>query len=224
MKRLLSILIVIALLSCLCLTAFADSPADFIDVPEDAWYRADVLAASELGLVEGIPGGKFDPDRPLNVAEAVALAARARSLYLEDGEAFERHDEWYAVYAEYALENGFLEAEPEDWSAPATRDLCAALFAAAMPAEALAAVNEVEDGAIPDVAEDEEAVYVLYRAGIMVGDEEHNFHPTAPILRCEIAAVVNRLLKSENREPVELKKPAPDAEITDPPVFPIVTE
>ena len=223
MKRLLSILIVIALLSCLCMTAFADSPADFTDVAEGAWYRADVLAARDLGLMEGIPGGKFDPDRPLNVAEAVALAARARSIYLKDGETFERHDEWYAVYAEYALENGFLKAEPKDYDAEATRDFCAALFAAAMPAEALEPVNEVEDGAIPDVAADDEAVYVLYRAGIMVGDENHRFNPAASILRCEIAAVVNRLLKSESRMPVELKKPEPDAGITDPPVVPITT-
>jgi len=224
MKRVLSVLIVIALLSCLCMTAFAEAPADFTDIAEDAWYRADVIAARELGLMEGIGEGLFDPDRPLNIAEAVALAARARSLYLKDGETFERHDEWYAVYVDYALENGFLAAEPEDCYAKATRDFCAALFAAAMPAEALEPVNEVEDGAIPDVAADDEAVYVLYRAGIMVGDGEHNFHPTASILRCEIAAVVNRLLKSENREPVELKKPEPDAGITDPVPVPIEEE
>ncbi len=217
MKRILSVVIVLALMLGMCAGVFAAAPQDaFRDVAEDAWYFADVYSARELGLMEGIGDGLFDPSRPLILCEAVTLAARARSLYMEDGETFERHDEWYRVYADYALDNGILKEEPEDWTAPATRDLCAALFSAAMPEGALEEINTVDDGAIPDVDSSDAAVYRLYRAGIMVGDGEHCFHPADPILRCEIAAVVNRLLKSENRLPVELKKPEPDAVITDP--------
>ena len=215
MKRFISSILVIVMLFCLCLTAFADAPADFEDVAGDAWYRGNVIAARDLGLMQGVGGGLFAPNATLSVAEAVTLAARARSLYFEDGEEFKQEGEWYRVYADYAIACGMLKEEPEDWAAPATRAFIAELFAATLPEEALAEMNEVEDGAIPDVSPDAAAVYIMYRAGIMVGDGEHFFHPDDPILRCETAAVVIRLLKTEYRVAADLK-PAPDSIITDP--------
>ena len=215
MKRLLSVIMVLALLLGLCMTALADAPVVFEDVEEDAWYRGNVITARDIGLMQGVGDGLFAPGNTLSVAEAVTLAARARSIYLNDGEKFEQGDVWYQAYADYALACGMLKDEPEDWTAPATRAFIASLFAAALPAEALAEINEVEDGAIPDVSADAADVYLMYRAGIMVGDGEHLFHPDDPILRCEIAAVVVRLLKTEYRVAADLK-PAPDAVITDP--------
>ncbi len=210
---------------------FSGPEEPYTDVPETAWYYGDVYAARDLGLMEGIGNGLFAPGNTLTVAEAVTLASRARSIYLRDGEAFVRHDEWYRAYGEYAMESGIIAEEPADWSAPASRSFCAALFVAAMPEEALKEINRVEDGAIPDVADDA-AVYVLYRAGVMVGDAAHRFHPDDAIMRCEIAAVVNRLLRPETRLRVELRvseqdgetpvvRP-PDGEITDPVIPPIV--
>ncbi len=216
MKRILFIILVISLLVFCSLNASAlDAAADtaFIDVAEDAWYYGDVYAAQALGLMEGVGEGRFSPDSSLTLAEAVTLAARARSLYLKDEEAFVRHDEWYRVYGDYALANSILKEEPADWTVPATRTVCAALFTAAMPPEGLEAINTVVDGAIPDVVSDA-AVYTLYRAGVMVGDDAHRFHPNDPIRRCEIAAVVNRLLQPESRLSVTLTEQAESHELS----------
>ena len=209
MKRLLTLVIVLSLLLCCGMNALAIDAAgetSYTDVAEDAWYYGDVYAAQALGLMEGVGEGRFSPDSSLTLAEAVTLAARARSLYLKDEEAFVRHDEWYRVYGDYALANSILKEEPTDWTIPATRTVCAALFAAAMPDDGLKSINTISDGAIPDVPSDA-AVYTLYRAGVMVGDDAHRFHPNDPIRRCEIAAVVNRLLQPESRLSVTLTEP-----------------
>ena len=207
MKRLISFVLILALLTSLglggALAAGSGEGGRYTDVAESAWYYEDVAAAYELGLMEGVGEGNFAPTEPLSLAQAVTLAARARSLYLKDGESFTRHDEWYRVYVEYAIAGGIPVSADEDFEAPATRRRCAELFAAALPKAGLRAINRVDDGAIPDV-ESDAAVYTLYRAGVMIGDENHDFHPDDSIRRCEIAAVVNRLLKAENRLSVTL--------------------
>lgn len=207
MKRLISFVLILALLTSLglggALAAGSGEGGRYADVAESAWYYGDVLAAYELGLMEGVGEGSFAPAEPLSLAQAVTLAARARSLYLKDGETFPRHDEWYRVYVEYAIAGGIPVSADEDFDAPATRRRCAELFAAALPKSGLRAINRVDDGAIPDVEADA-AVYTLYRAGVMIGDETHAFHPDDSIRRCEIAAVVNRLLRAENRLSVTL--------------------
>ncbi len=207
MKRLISFVLILALLTSLglggALAVGSGEGGRYADVAESAWYYEDVAAAYELGLMEGVGEGNFAPTEPLSLAQAVTLAARARSLYLKDGETFPRHDEWYRVYVEYAIAGGIPVSADEDFEAPATRRRCAELFAAALPKSGLRAINRVDDGAIPDV-ESDAAVYTLYRAGVMIGDENHDFHPDDSIRRCEIAAVVNRLLKAENRLSVTL--------------------
>ena len=54
-------------------------------------------------------------------------------------------------------------------------------------------VNRIEAGTIPDVAEDS-AVYLLYRAGVLRGDEDGSFYPDTQIRRCEVAAIVTRMV------------------------------
>ena len=41
-----------------------------------AWYDDAVAKAAELGLMEGIGGGLFEPDRPVTRGELAAVAVR----------------------------------------------------------------------------------------------------------------------------------------------------
>lgn len=69
--------------------------------------------------------------------------------------------------------------------------------------EALAAMNDVEDGAIPDVPMTEayaSHVYKLFRAGILAGgDVRGTFSPNSYITRQECASIVGRMAESNNR-------------------------
>lgn len=49
----------------------------FPDVDENAWYAAYVEAAKEMGLIEGTPGGTFQPNRSITRAEACVIVNRA---------------------------------------------------------------------------------------------------------------------------------------------------
>lgn len=57
---------------------YADENIDnpFSDVPEDSWYYRFVLAASEMGLINGYPDGTFKPNDPIIRCEACAIMNR----------------------------------------------------------------------------------------------------------------------------------------------------
>ncbi|MBQ8758751.1 MAG: S-layer homology domain-containing protein, partial [Clostridia bacterium] len=74
----------IALSGLLCASASAafvktNTYADgqFTDVGNDAWYASEVKNTYELGLMNGISGGLFDPEGNVTVAEAITMASRA---------------------------------------------------------------------------------------------------------------------------------------------------
>lgn len=186
----------------------AYAAGQFADVPQGAWYEQNVRTAYEYGLINGKSADTFAPDGELTVAEAVKLAACIHRLYMQGDTDFAPADPWYRSYADYALANGLLAGEPESYDAPASRAVFAAVFAAALPEEALAPLGTVEDGAIPDVALSAAyapAVYCLYRAGVLTGsDAQGSFLPDSRILRSEAAAIVTRMADPALRRPVEL--------------------
>ena len=147
----------------------------FTDLDAGGWYMENVKTAYELGLMKGIGSGSFSPDGTISLGETIALAARVHSIY-ETGEAdFVQGSPWYQVYVDYAAENGiFTGSASTDYGAPATRSQFAAILAAALPEEALEPINTVDDGMIPDVpvgAANYDAIYLLYRAGVLTGSD-----------------------------------------------------
>lgn len=50
--------------------------ASFSDVAPDAWYADAVYALASLGIVNGVGGGQFAPERAITRAEFAAIAAR----------------------------------------------------------------------------------------------------------------------------------------------------
>ena len=70
-----------------------NGPSRFSDVSQDAWYAGAVNAMAELGLVNGVGGGRFDPGKVLTQEEFLTIlgrAARYLNFAIDDfGEAFE---------------------------------------------------------------------------------------------------------------------------------------
>ena len=92
MKRMLSLVLVLALLFALEIPVFAGdaglqnfSPATayvpFSDVPADAWYAENVKTVCEYGLMQGKGQGKFMPSGKLSVAETLAIACRLHNIF-----------------------------------------------------------------------------------------------------------------------------------------------
>jgi len=181
----------------------------FSDVASSSWYFPYVVRAYELDLVNGISETAYSPDANLRLSEAIKLAACLHSIYHTGSADFTVSGNWYDVYVSYARANGILTKEYSDYNAYATRAQFAEIFANALPFEALDAINSVSDGAIPDVRVSDSfswAVYLLYRAGILVGsDKAGTFHPNDNIKRSEAAAIVVRMADAVYRQPVALK-------------------
>lgn len=63
-----------------CLPDYASLVQRFTDVDPGAWYADDVAMAAQLGLMEGVGGGLFEPERAVTRGELAAVAVRLYDL------------------------------------------------------------------------------------------------------------------------------------------------
>lgn len=213
-KRILALLLVLALLLSVIPAALADESSftrsrsytdgQFTDVQSADWFSGDVKNAYELGLMQGTGEKTFSPNGTVTLAETVAVAARIHAIASSADVRFTQGTPWYQVYVDYALANGILPAALADYTRAATRLEFAQILAKALPESALAGINAIADGAIPDVA-DNAPVYLLYRAGVLTGsDAAGTFHPDSSIRRSEMAAIVARMADPTLRKTLTL--------------------
>lgn len=214
-KRLFSILLCLAVAVTLLPTA-AVAAGRFTDVTEKDWFYADVEYAVELGLVNGMTATTYSPRSNLTYSAAIKLAACMHKKVTQGNTDFTVGSPWYQVYVDYAVANGIIPAgKTYDWNANATRAGYMEIFANAIPDTGLkngytelAAMNRVEDGAIPDVSmthPQAAAIYKLYRAGILQGnDTAHNCNPDNYIQRSEVAAILTRMMNADARISFEM--------------------
>ncbi|MDR0446304.1 MAG: trypsin-like peptidase domain-containing protein [Oscillospiraceae bacterium] len=178
----------------------------FSDVSASDWFASGVAGGYELGLIDGSDGA-FNPGGYLTIADGVKLAANLRSIYETGRPVVQGVDParpWYDAFVGYAIENGIIDdGEYTSYEARAARSDFAMIIARALPEEAIAPLNDVPDGAVPDVAERYSygaAVYALYRAGIVNGGgPEGEFYPNLPVTRAEAATAVMRIADPSER-------------------------
>ena len=175
----------------------------FTDVSASDWFYGNVRSVYEYGLMIGKGENLFDPAGNVTLAETLTIAARLNAVYAAGEDGFEPGDPWYAVYADYCVDKGIIDSIPDEMNAPASRAEFASILAAALPGEAFDEKNAVADGAVPDVEPADSygaAVYKLYRAGIVIGnDETGTFAPFSNIKRCEVAAILTRTIDPDLR-------------------------
>lgn len=207
MRRALSLLLVLALISAPLLTpARADEPlsllpavndyadAGYGDVSADSWYAQAAQVCYETGLITGTQDG-FAPTLTLTGGELAAIAARLREAIVGDAiGAPEGGSPWYAVYVSYLAGAGIDAPEPE---APASRARFVQLLAAVLPDSYTPAINAIT--ALPDSGDED--VLRLYNAGILTGKDAYGtFDPAGTLTRAECAAMVARVVRPELRQ------------------------
>lgn len=90
-----------------------DLPDYYSDTPFGVWYGIYVVAASELGIVEGYPDGTFRPGNSINYAEASKIIVETFGLPVP--QYFRVPDHWYEPYVEAI--NGIMGQPRENISA-----------------------------------------------------------------------------------------------------------
>lgn len=182
----------------------------FVDVVRGSWYFDDVLNCYERGFINGTTPTTYTPGGTLTASECVKLAACMHQLYHDGAVTFTAVEGklWYRCYADYALENGIIDQEFEDYTAVIDRRQFVQMFYNALPEEEYAELNSIPDGAIPDVDmsdADAKEIYDFYRAGILTGCAgipgyaEHAFAADTTITRAEVAAIMNRMFDTDSR-------------------------
>lgn len=177
----------------------------FTDVPADSWYYEPVETVWRMGLMVGMSDTAFSPGGSVRISQVAAVAVRLYEKYhgLADRSAL-YPSPWYHYYMMMARQYRILPASLRDADPDraATREEVAAILAAALPLSELPALNTVEE--LPDYDGSSlyfDQVLLLYRAGILRGDDEYGtFRPTSQVRRCELAAMLTRLTLPETRE------------------------
>lgn len=157
--------------------------AVFSDVPENAWYAADVNDIQRYGLINGMGDGRFDPVGTMTLAQAVTLTARTCAYSRGEIISAGNTEPWYQPYVSYAADKGLCAAGEfgTGYNDPCSRLTMAKLFDRAVPADTVKALNEI--ASLPDVTNSPEnrSVFHLYELGILTGnDSRAPSGPTAP--------------------------------------------
>lgn len=180
----------------------------YVDVNPSDWFYDDVMSATEMGLINGMSVSTFEPNGTINYAQIIKLAATTHEYYETGKVTLENGSPWYQTYADYAIENGIIDAEPSDYNATASRDYYIGVMYAAMPDSEYEQKNEVADNAVPDVQEGADyydEIYAFYRAGMVTGvDESGTFNPKSEVKRSEVATLVARMFDESVRKTVTL--------------------
>ena len=184
----------------------------FIDVGPVDWFSWNVRTVYEYGLMNGKSTTNFDTSSGVTVAETITIASRLHAIYYTGSDQFETSSPWYQTYVDYALANQIIDQPASNYDAVATRLEFAMILSNALPDKVLSEINQVADDSIPDVSVEDDgsdAVYQLYRAGIMTGSDAYGtFYPATNIKRSEVAAVVSRMVDETQRKSVTLEKRA----------------
>ncbi len=214
-KRALSLLLAVLMFVTILPMASA-AEMTFKDVPKSEWYYNSVKKAVEMDLINGKPGNVFEPEEKLTYAEAVKLAAAMHQKNENGIVTLVNGNPWYQSYVDYCKTNSIISKD-YDWNKPATRAGYMEIFAKALPDTALSPINTIPDGAIPDVPMSHPqalAIYKLYRAGVLNGsDSAHSCKPADNIRRCEVAAILVRMMDASERIAFSMEAPT-NAELT----------
>ncbi|MEG2221561.1 MAG: S-layer homology domain-containing protein [Oscillospiraceae bacterium] len=220
-KRLLALLLTLALLLSGTAAAATDSTENFVptaqysgqfsDLSPDNPHYANVVALYEYGLSAGRADGTYGASDPMLLSEALIFCDRLRCLY-QTGNAeagAEAHRTPGAVYLPYLHDlqaQGILGREWDGgYDKSATRAQLAYVLARTLPAGTVPLINEeavtvgyatgrcIRD--ITDYTPYRTEILTLYKQGILVGcDATGSFRPGTAITRGEVAAMLTRLL------------------------------
>ncbi|MDD6264991.1 MAG: polysaccharide deacetylase family protein [Clostridia bacterium] len=201
MKRIISLLIFLAVLLGVTPTTFSVAEAAFSDVPTTAWYHDAVIQAADLGYFAGTGNGNFSPDICISRAMLVTVLAKASgdelSKYREQAFKDVTSDAWYFEGCNWASEKGLVTGVGDGYYAPNAK-LNREQFCVVMShfrdkfgdsAELQYDYTEFDDdGAISQWAYD--YVHTLRQAGAILSRVDNYFVPKATVTRADFAVTL----------------------------------
>ncbi|WP_405156114.1 IPT/TIG domain-containing protein [Paenibacillus sp. FSL K6-0108] len=183
----------------------AQNTVSFADVQQH-WSKSDVDLAAAKGLVEGVGGGLYDPNKAVTRAEFTAMLVRALGRDTSDKDMAPYNDvkpgTWYSGEVSTAKELGllaFVKGNSFTPNQPLTREEMASMLAAVGRLEQLpiskepVSLNGFKDIGNTDIAYLED-VRLMVKLHIMTGTSANTFDPKGETTRAQAAVVFIRML------------------------------
>lgn len=194
MKKLLSMVLVLALSLGLAAPALAYSTPDFSDVPQSHWAYAAIMEMADAGIIQGTGGGRFSPAEPLSAEMFITLVGRVMFPEIKA-----QGDDWSGPYVAAAKDRGFLartNITDETLGDEISRYDMAVILA--WCSNTLGGIADLSSSSgIIDLDEMPYwyavAVEFVCAAGLIRGDENHRFNGANSMTRQEAAVVIHRL-------------------------------
>lgn len=200
-------------------SAYAMSAGDFTDVPSSYWGYPYIDFSAGRGIINGYQSFdgtyQFLPENSVTREEAMTMLYRALSAAdkLESTDDFsaeytdlfttDKVADWAKKYVAYGLKYNLIsESEIADFTddngmgIPAPREQVAKWTAKALGRDLSPAYSLIYADKDSISADKLPYVDLLYRQGIMQGDDTKMFHPANGIKRAEFAAISNRVFES----------------------------
>ena len=185
----------------------AQNTISFADVQQH-WSKSDVDLAAAKGLVEGVGGGLYDPNKAVTRAEFTAMLVRALGRGTFDKDMAPYNDvkpgTWYSGEVSTAKELGlltFVKGNSFTPNQPLTREEMASMLAAVAELEQLpiseapVSLNGFKDIGNADTAYIED-VRLMVKLHIMTGTGANTFDPKGETTRAQAAVVFIRMLRT----------------------------
>lgn len=179
----------------------------FSDVPKSFWGYESIERAAQLGYVNGVGGGKFEPNRQLTRAEFVTMLYRmAGKPAASTAAAFTDvpQNAWYRDALNWAAEKGYVNGTGANTFSPdgkiTRQEVVTILFrysGSQSGAETMFTATYdsqfTDSGAIAPWAKS--AMYWAVYNGVVNGTSQTTVSPTATATRAEVAAIFVRYAK-----------------------------
>lgn len=187
--------------------AVVDNAVSFADVQKH-WASSSIELAAAKGLVEGVGGGRYDPDKAVTRAEFAAMLVRAlgRGVSIADNAAAYSDvgaGTWYAESIAAAKELGllgFVSGNDFKPNQALTREEMATMLVAAIRLEKPEITSDAESmNGYRDVGSVDtsylDSIRLVTTLQIMIGTSEHRFSPKGVTTRAQAATVFVRMLR-----------------------------
>lgn len=171
----------------------------YTDVTPSHWAYTAIENLSNRGVVDGNDDGTFGPDNSITREAFVKMLVTAMNTELKTVEVpFNDvlRDAWYYKYVSTAVEKGIVNGIEDDIFGVGRnitrQDICTLIYRAFYANETADDANCADYASVSDYAKT--AVSVMYKHGILEGDDDGNFNPQSNATRAEVAAIFYRLL------------------------------
>ena len=199
MKKRLLILVLAGLL-CLGVRPEAKAAVGYSDVPEGHWASESIARATELGLFQGVGGGRFGLGQP--ISRSAFASALVRMFGWEEVRPAEpsytdvEKERWYYSAVETLLANGAVAASGQEFrpNDNLTREEMASMLVRGLGYTSSLAETAASYGVpFQDISVNRGFITMAYDLGLMNGKDGGGFDPDASAAREQAAAVLVRV-------------------------------